>query len=72
MVKNQDGVQDGVQEGVGDDDDWSQHYVKTGDRAYLSYIHHMHSNHEIFWRADELNEYLAKMQFRETKSAGTH
>ena len=31
------------------------------NRAYLSYIHYMHLNHEYFWRIYELNEYLAKI-----------
>ena len=31
------------------------------NRAYLGYIHYMHSNHEYFWRVYELNEYLAKI-----------
>jgi len=31
------------------------------NRAYLGYIHYMHSNHEYFWRDYELNEYLAKI-----------
>ena len=31
------------------------------NRAYLSYIHYIHSNHEYFWRAYELNEYIHKI-----------
>ena len=29
--------------------------------AYVSSIHYMHLNYEFFWRAYELNEYLAKI-----------